>query len=135
MVIPFFLLFPTDDYHTEPLIFTKRFSVGHFWSPFHTKNKGVFRKCFVTFQATISCKHSVSISCKIPHFHSVSPFVSLYVTIPRQRLWVLREKLFQVSLFFFAKNTIKANLILFSLILKFRSPNAKNNSIKIFFLF
>ena len=35
MVIPFFLLFPTDDYHTEPLIFTKRFSNGHFWSQFY----------------------------------------------------------------------------------------------------
>ena len=29
MVIPFFLLFPTDDYHTERLISTQRFSVGH----------------------------------------------------------------------------------------------------------
>jgi hypothetical protein len=29
MVIPFFLLFPTDDYHAERLISTQRFSVGH----------------------------------------------------------------------------------------------------------
>ena len=101
MVIPFFLLFPTDDYHTEPLIFTKRFSVGHFWSPYHTKIEGVFCIFFITTDTPISCKYSVSNSCKTAHFHAVSSFVTLYVTIPRQRLWVRKRRCENISFFYF----------------------------------
>jgi hypothetical protein len=102
MVIPFFLLFPTDDYHAERLISTQRFSVGHFWSPYHTKNKGVFRKCFVTFQATISCKHPVSISYKIPHFHAISPFSTpIYNYTKTTALGTEREKRKFLSFFVF----------------------------------
>ena len=38
-----FLISPNYDYHTERLISTERFSVGHFWSPFHTIIEGIFR--------------------------------------------------------------------------------------------
>ena len=57
MVIPFFLLFPTDDYHAERLISTKRFSVGHFWSPYHTINGGILGRLFINAKNSISCKH------------------------------------------------------------------------------
>ena len=53
MVIPFFLLFPTDDYHAERLISTQRFSVGHFWSPCHNTIDGIFRKLSITAEIPI----------------------------------------------------------------------------------
>lgn len=100
MVIPFFLMSPANRYHAELLIFTQIYSIGHFWSPFHTIIEGIFCIFFITADTPISYKHSVSISCKTPHFHVVSSFVPLYITIPRQRLWVLRgEKLSFLSFF------------------------------------
>ena len=50
----------------------QRFIVGHFWSPCHTTIEGIFRKSLINIKTSISCKYSVSISCKIPHFHAIS---------------------------------------------------------------
>ena len=37
------------------------YSVGHFWSPFHTTIEGVFRRLPINPENPISYKHSVSI--------------------------------------------------------------------------
>ena len=43
----YFLISPTDDDHAVPLVFTQRFSVGHFWSPYQTITEGIFCKLFI----------------------------------------------------------------------------------------
>ena len=65
------------EYHALSLIFTQRFSVGHFWSPYHTTNEGIFGKLFINAENPISYKYSAPISFKIPHFHTISS-ISVY---------------------------------------------------------
>ena len=65
------------EYHALSLISTQRFSVGHFWSPYHTTNEGIFGKLFINAENPISYKHSAPISFKIPHFHTISS-ISVY---------------------------------------------------------
>ena len=65
------------EYHALSLIFTQRFSVGHFWSPYHTTNEVIFGKLFINAENPISYKHSAPISFKIPHFHTISS-ISVY---------------------------------------------------------
>ena len=40
MVIPFFLLFPTDDYHTEPLFFTQLVRLYPYMQPSQGNGSG-----------------------------------------------------------------------------------------------
>ncbi len=65
MVIPFILTSPTDDDHAVSLVFTQRFSVGHFWSPHQTTTESIFYKLSITINN--------SIGYKPPHYHAVSP--------------------------------------------------------------
>ena len=46
------------------LIFTQRFSVGHFWSPHHTITEGIFCKLLINAEISISYKYWLSISSK-----------------------------------------------------------------------
>ena len=69
--IPLFFTSLNDEYNAVSPIFTQRFSVGHFWSPFHATTEGVFCKLFINAEVSTSYKYSVSISCKIPHFHAI----------------------------------------------------------------
>ena len=39
------------------LIFTQRFSVGHFWSPHQTITEGIFCKLFISAEKSISYKY------------------------------------------------------------------------------
>ena len=59
-----------NDYHVESLIFTKRYSIGHFWSPYNTINEGIFSTLFITADTPISCRYSVSNSYKIPRSYT-----------------------------------------------------------------
>ena len=67
----FFLASPTDEYYAVSLSFTQRFSVGHFWSPFHATTEGIFCKLFINAENSTTYICSVSISCKMPHFHAI----------------------------------------------------------------
>ena len=58
----YFLISPTDDDHAISFIFTQRFSVGHFWSPYRITTTSIFYKLHITTNNSISYKHSVSIS-------------------------------------------------------------------------
>ena len=43
------------------LVFTQRFSVGHFWSPHRITTASIFCKLHITTNNSISYKYSVSI--------------------------------------------------------------------------
>ena len=58
----FWGVYPPDEYHAEYLIFTQRFSIGLFWSPYHTIIESIFRKLPINTEYSISYKCSVSIS-------------------------------------------------------------------------
>ena len=105
----FFLISPTKEYHAVSLIFTQRFSVGHFWSPYHTTNEGIFCKLFINTENPISYKHSASIGSKTLIFIQLVLFQSIHTTIPRPRPWVLQRQLRKSRLLFFvtSPNLIK----------------------------
>ena len=61
----------TDEFNAISLIITQRFSVGHFWSPFHATNEVIFYNLFINTEKSTIYKYSVSISCKTPHSHAI----------------------------------------------------------------
>ena len=98
--IPFFLSSPTDEFNAISLIITQRFSVGHFWSPFHATNEVIFYNLFINTEKSTIYKYSVSISCEILHFHAIRYFFPRYTTIQQPRLWVQKRRKLKNSLRF-----------------------------------
>ena len=93
------------EYHALSLIFTQRFSVGHFWSPYHTTNEGIFGKLFINAKNPISYKYSAPISFKIPHFHTISSIsVYTYNYTKTTALGTKRASEISEALFLFGKN-------------------------------
>ena len=97
----FFFVSPTDEYYAVFISYTQRFSVGHFWSPFHATIEGVFCKLFINAEDSTSYKYSVSISCKIPHFHAIRLILtSIYNNTTITGLGTETEKVERLSPFF-----------------------------------
>ena len=80
------LISPTDDKQAVSLVFTQRFSVGHFCSPYHTITESIFCKFFINANKSISYKHWVSISSKSLVFTQLGQFGPQYTSITRLRL-------------------------------------------------
>ena len=98
------MISPTDDDHAVSLVFTQRFSIGHFWSPHRITTASIFCKFFINANKSISCKYWVSISSKPLIFIQLGQFRPQYTTITGLRLRVpdkMQALNFQTLAFFF----------------------------------
>ena len=68
------------DRHAISSIFTQGFSVGHFWSPFHTKTASIFRELPITTNSSISYEYSYQLVTKYLIFTQLGQFRPQYPT-------------------------------------------------------
>ena len=88
ILLYYFLTSPTDDDYAVSLVFTQRFSVGHFWSPYRITTESIFCKFFINANKSIRCKYWISISKKQLIFTQLGQFRPQYTTITGLRLRV-----------------------------------------------